>query len=566
VEQTLSAHYQITERTLNMRREYIGLGADEIEILSRLHGWAQSHVSEIVTELYDQQFAFSGTRGYFEKQAKLHQVTLESLRENLERAQGKYFMEIFEEAHNGGHFGVAYFEKRLAVGKVHNIIDLPWKWYTGAYMRYMDIVRHHLAKSFRWSPTYRARAERAISLIFNYDSQAVGDAFLLDAMESAGLDLNDAPRQENADATEHLGMLKAAFAMESAQIAESLAEGRLDLDIKVRSERDHARKGISTCIGQVRTMIANVRGNVVQLDGASADITTAMSSASAGLLHVQQGTSHQQEAAAQAAEGMRQAAQAVEGVASSAAQMAEMAQQAVALANSGGVAVQRTVDNMASIEKQMDASSHAITQVGAKGKAVGAIVATIDEIADQTNLLALNAAIEAARAGQQGRGFAVVADEVRKLAARSSQATKDIATLIASMQGEVKGAVAAIEASHREVTSGVVQSREAGTALIEIVTAVNKVALEIQGVTATAEEMSAQVEEVLATVETVADAANDNERGVKDMVEGMQNVDASVSDLGNISAALGELIGRFQLGDHEQPPAEKKSSRLRLVG
>jgi methyl-accepting chemotaxis protein len=228
--------------------------------------------------------------------------------------------------------------------------------------------------------------------------------------------------------------------------------------------------------------------------------------------------------------------------------------------------VQRTVDNMASIEKQMDASSHAITQVGAKGKAVGAIVATIDEIADQTNLLALNAAIEAARAGQQGRGFAVVADEVRKLAARSSQATKDIATLIASMQGEVKGAVAAIEASHREVTSGVVQSREAGTALIEIVTAVNKVALEIQGVTATAEEMSAQVEEVLATVETVADAANDNERGVKDMVEGMQNVDASVSDLGNISAALGELIGRFQLGDHEQPPAEKKSSRLRLVG
>ncbi len=102
------------------------------------------------------------------------------------------------------------------------------------------------------------------------------------------------------------------------------------------------------------------------------------------------------------------------------------------------------VETSGQIAKQVQQATRLGQQLNLQAKSISEIVTTIRGIAEQTNLLALNAAIEAARAGESGRGFAVVADEVRKLAARTAEATAEIAkvvqtnsTLIKQIDGEL---------------------------------------------------------------------------------------------------------------------------------
>ncbi len=81
-------------------------------------------------------------------------------------------------------------------------------------------------------------------------------------------------------------------------------------------------------------------------------------------------------------------------------------------------------------EKLANETTIAMDEINTHVTSINEAISIIDQIAFQTNILSLNAAVEAATAGEAGKGFAVVAAEVRNLANRSSEAAREIKSIV----------------------------------------------------------------------------------------------------------------------------------------
>ena len=174
----------------------------------------------------------------------------------------------------------------------------------------------------------------------------------------------------------------------------------------------------------------------------------------------------------------------------------EISNRATETAKSGAEVVSHAVDSIQRIAVKVQESAKTVESLGTRSEQIGQIIGTIEDIADQTNLLALNAAIEAARAGEQGRGFAVVADEVRALAERTTKATREIGSMIKSIQDETKSAVIAMEEGVKEVERGTEDAARSGQALKNILEQVSEVTSQINQIATAAEEQTATTNEI----------------------------------------------------------------------
>ncbi len=206
--------YGMTEASLALRRQFIRLGESDRKALLELVPWIRSNAPAVAKEFYDWQFEFGPTRAFFERHAAHKGVPLDALRKGLEAAQTRYLTTLFEGAES--NWGVQYFDERLHVGSVHNEINLPFKWYIGAYTEFQRLLAERLRAHLK-NPAKCAAAEQAVSKVFNYDMQAVGDSFLLNTFESMGLNVDAIEHTPATDRTEHLVQVKEAMTTLLAQ-------------------------------------------------------------------------------------------------------------------------------------------------------------------------------------------------------------------------------------------------------------------------------------------------------------------------------------------------------------
>ncbi len=240
-EQSLCRELGIDEQNTQLRREYVRLGEFERELLAEMVPWIQAEASAIAEEFYDWQFEFGPTREFFENFAREKKMPLAVLRKHLEAAQAGYLTEVFAGAEV--NWDTRYLERRLHVGVTHNQINLPFKWYIGAYTEFDRLLSAHLRREIADEERAR-RIEAAVRQVFNLDLQAIGDAFLVDTVRSL-LDASGMTMDEiipEGDKAEQMGKIKTVlqgqidgFVKAMNQMAEEHNRG--DIDVVLPTER-----------------------------------------------------------------------------------------------------------------------------------------------------------------------------------------------------------------------------------------------------------------------------------------------------------------------------------------
>ncbi|HFB68650.1 MAG TPA: methyl-accepting chemotaxis protein [Calditrichae bacterium] len=221
-------------------------------------------------------------------------------------------------------------------------------------------------------------------------------------------------------------------------------------------------------------------------------------------------------------------------------QAAKTARDAAEVAEDGEAVVKEAIEAMHEIRETVQETARRVRLLGQSSTEIGEIIEVISDIANRTNLLALNATIEAARAGEAGRGFAVVADEVRTLAERSSQAAKDIAVLIESIQVGTTETVKAMEQGTREVEEGTRLVDKTGSSLKEIYQMVQTSAQLITEISGTFQQQAKASSDIAAAMERIANIASQT-------AEGAQKSRDLAGEMESLSRELNATISKFRL-------------------
>ncbi|XWO59021.1 methyl-accepting chemotaxis protein [Pseudomonas luteola] len=322
---------------------------------------------------------------------------------------------------------------------------------------------------------------------------------------------------------------------QAVTVAKQIAGGDLSQDVKAEGKDEAAEllQALGSMQVSLRQTIGQISDSATQLSSSADEMSAVMEESTRGL-------QRQNDEIEQAATAVNEMTSAVEGVASNAVSTSEASQASSHSAQQGRAQLSDAIASIEALTSDVLGASQSAEELAEQALNISKVLDVIRAVAEQTNLLALNAAIEAARAGDAGRGFAVVADEVRALAHRTGESTREIESMIGSIQQGTGHTVQALQSSAERARSTLEKANAAGEALSTITSNVADIN-DRNLLIASASEQQAQVaREVDRSLVSIRDLSVQTAAGA-------QQTSVATQELARLAVDLNGLVRRFSL-------------------
>jgi methyl-accepting chemotaxis protein PixJ len=311
-------------------------------------------------------------------------------------------------------------------------------------------------------------------------------------------------------------------------------EGAARGDLTVRA--DVTTGEIGTVADFFNAVIESLRGIVTQVKTAATQVNASLGENEEAIRQLSLDALKTADETTHALDSVLEMTRSIQEVAENARAAAAVARTASATAEAGGLAMDRSVQNILKLRETVAGTAKKVKRLGESSQQISKVVSLINQIALQTNLLAINAGIEAARAGEEGQGFAVVAEEVGELAARSAAATKEIEQIVENIQQETASVVEAMELGTTQVVEGTHLVEDAKLSLsqiLEVSRQIDALVQSISSATVSQAETSQAITELMKEMAKVSERTSDSTRlvsgSLKETVGIAQELQASVS-------------------------------------
>jgi len=201
--------------------------------------------------------------------------------------------------------------------------------------------------------------------------------------------------------------------------------------------------------------------------------------------------------------------------------------------------IDAVMSKVGELQNTISTTAKKVKHLGVMSQKISKAISSINEIAIKTNFLAINATLEASRSNDTNNGFVLVAEEVGELAARSVAATKEVESLLSSIQSETNAVMAVVDSGSTQLS----ESNDLAITAKDNLQQIAQVSQQIDGLmVAIAQATTSQAQ----TTEGVASLMNDISHMAKRALASSSEVSKFIKATRGYSGELQQSLSNFK--------------------